>query len=121
MAGTVTTTEEVYGPVNKITFDWLSDASGDATATTTGGHNGELIRAVFVPDTSTTAPSDQYDVTLSDGQSVDLLAGQGVNLSNVNTVVVVDDLIPLAGNKLTLTVANAGNAKGGVVYLYYRE
>jgi hypothetical protein len=121
MAGTVTATEELSGAVKKVIFDWLTDASGDATKSTTNGINGIIQSVIFVPDTSATQPSDQYDVTILDDSSIDLLNGQGLNLSNVNTVVLVDNFNPIPGNKLNLVVDNGGNAKGGVVYVYIVE
>lgn len=120
MAGTVTTTEERFGSIKRIKFDWLSDASGDATATTTYTYSGEVLRAIFVPDGSTTAPSDLYDVTITDADSIDILYGQGADMDGTNTVVLVENLAPVANDVLSLTVANGGNAKGGIVYLYIR-
>lgn len=119
MAGTVTVTDDRVTPIRRVNFDWLSDASGDATASMTYPVNGKLIRAVFVPDGGGTAPSDQYDVAITDGSSIDILAGQAGNLSNVNTIVLVDNFLPVAGNVLNLAVSNGGNAKGGNVYLWF--
>ena len=48
MAGTVTTTEETFGSVKKITFDWLSSAGGAADATTTKLYNGIIERVVTI-------------------------------------------------------------------------
>lgn len=118
MTGTVTSTEELNGQNRKIVFDWLSDASGDATGSTTHGINADIKGVVFKPDTGGTVPTDQYDVTLTDANSIDLLNGQGANLSSTNSIAVTSDLLPITGDKLALTVANGGNAKGGVVYVF---
>lgn len=120
MAGTVTTTEERLGSVQKISFDWASSAGGAADATTTGYYNGMVERAVFVPDSGGTQPTDSYDVVVNDDDSIDVCRGFGANLSNATSLDVHDLSTPVANCQLTLAVTNAGNAKGGLVVLYLR-
>lgn len=122
MAGTVTTTETRHTSVKRISFDWLSTAAGAADATTTYAYDGLLERVVFDPDGGATQPSDQYDVTLTDPDGNDVLAGLGANLTNAATVVKThaDGLTAVSGQTLTLNVTNGGNAKGGLVIVYLR-
>lgn len=117
MAGTVTTSEEHYGQVRKITFSWTSSAGGAADATTGYGYNGMLERVLIVPGATT--PSDQFDVVLNDADSRDLLYGSGANCSNADTTVVKDAGI-IANDQITLGVTNAGNAKTGTVVIFVR-
>lgn len=118
MAGTVTQTPS-GGNIQLLKFDWLSDGSGDVSATSsTGKYTGCILSVLLVPDGSTTTPSDQYDITLTDSNSIDLLSGQGANLSNVNNVLVNSGLLPLVHDTISLTVAHAGSAKGGLVYIW---
>lgn len=119
MAGTVTTTEETFGTVKKITFDWLSSAGGAADATTTKVYSGILERVVFVPDSGGTAPDPAYDVVLNDDDSIDLLDGAGANLSATATYQ-VQNAGAVSNGALTLGVTNAGDANGGLVYVYIR-
>lgn len=123
MAGTVTVTEN--SPINGVTriqFDWLSDASGDATKTTTNKYSGRLIWAALDPDSGGTQPTDQYDVTVGDSDSYDILNGGGANCSNAANVykAAEDKLGIVYSDTLSLTVSNAGNAKGGKVTLFLR-
>lgn len=122
MAGTVVTTEQVHTTVKKITFDWLSSALGAADATTTLAYDGLLERVVFIPDSGGTQPTNLYDVVLNDPNGIDVLNGQGANLSNVAASVVLasSGLMAVAGEKLTLGVTNAGDSKGGMVIVYLR-
>lgn len=131
MAGTLDMLYSETRTVKKVAFDWLSDASGDVNGTHTKYLSGEILRIVFIPDSGGTQPTDLYDVTLEDDSGMDVLAGQGANLSNANTTnvepgvpfkdgtttsvskMVIDDL-------LELKVSNAGNAKGGQVIVYVR-
>ena len=118
MAGTVTTTEEPYGSVKKISFDWLSSAGGAADATTTGYYSGVISRVVTIPDSGGTQPTDNYDLVLNDDDSVDLLDGQGANRDNTNTEQLLTGLGVMANAKITLGITNAGNAKGGQTIVY---
>jgi len=120
MAGTVVTTEETYGSVKKVKFDWLSAATGAADATTTNAYNGLVIMAGFEPDSGGTQPDDNYDVTVKDADGYDILAGQGANLSHAAAVTKVASMGGVANDTLTLGVTGANAAKGGIVTLYIR-
>lgn len=121
-AQVVTKTEKTYPTVKKITWDWLSTDLGVVTSTTTARFDGELIAAVFDPDAAATQPTNAYDVTILDEDSTDVLNALGADLSNAATVVKkhTDGLGAVSDSVLTLTIANAGDAKGGIVYLYIR-
>ena len=123
MAGTVTVTENA--PINGVTriqFDWLSDASGDATKTTSNAHSGHVMWAVLEPDSGGTQPTALYDVTVTDSDGYDVLNGGGANCSNAANVykAAEDKLGMVYSSTLSLTVAAAGNAKGGKVTLFIR-
>src|SRR4051812_13185741 len=94
--GAIVQTQTFNGPpersstVNRIVLAWVSDASGGAVSgiPTTFPVNGVLLAVEFVPDGGGTAPTNLYDVTLTDTAGVDVLGGQGANLANnANTVV----------------------------------
>lgn len=120
MAGTVTVTEEAYGSLRKVTFAWTSNASGAADGETTRAYNGVLERLVTVPS-STSAPSDNYDVAIEDEDGVDVLMGAGADRSTSNTEqVLASSLGCVANDTLTLHVTNAGDTKSGTVHLYLR-
>lgn len=109
-----------------VTISWTSDASGDATSAIT--LNGYVQKIVTVPDGSA-APTANYDITLVQNgvdQLVSLLANRATatnelvfgiakNSSDVGPVPIF-----LIGSH-TFTVANAGNAKSGVVYIYLTD
>ncbi len=120
MAGTVTVTEARHDPnITVITWDWLSDASGDADQATTYQVFGRLLFAVFDPDAAGTQPTDLYDVVINTEDGYDILAGNGANLSNAADVAVTDadGLGSVGYSTLDLVVSNAGNAKGGKVQI----
>lgn len=120
MAGTVTITEETIGTVKKIIFAWTSDADGAADGITTKVYAGEVIRLVTVPS-GVAAPTNLYDIQVLDADGLDVLAMGGANRSTLNTEQVLEaSLGCVANSKLALSIANAGNAKAGTVYLYIR-
>lgn len=114
----------------KHTFDWVSDSSGNATIASTVPVSGVIHRVVIVPSASA-APTTLYDVTLTDAEGIDVLAGQGANLSETvassvcpgtalkdgTTVSITPTIVD---GILTINVANAGNTKAGKVVVYVR-
>lgn len=122
MAGTVTITEFTHTPLKKIVFTWTSSAGGAADATTTAYLTGRIVYAAQIPDAGGTQPTNAYDVTVNDADSVDVLAGLGANLSNAASTFKAesDGLGAVVESKLTLAVTNAGNAKGGKTILFIR-
>lgn len=127
-------TYQRLGPVVQVIADWTSDESGDASGTTAPVVHGEIVKGVTVPS-STAAPTADYDITITDQNSVDVLGGCQDDLSDRHTsnteeeyFLVLDDaetslaqsLHPVVSDRLTVTVANAGDTKAGTVYLYVR-
>jgi hypothetical protein len=142
MAATLTTTAAMLGPyasfggspgpsVRTYTLDWLSHTDGTVDLDTDGAIVGEILRVTFVPNGGGTAPSNAYDVLLKDAHGIDVLGGQGANLSSSAAsslcpgVPLKDgattSVVPVAvAGVLNLEVANAGSGKGGLVVIYVR-
>ena len=122
--GTVTVTEETYGTLKKIKFVWVSGTDADAgtaSGATTGAYTGALERLVTVPAAAPNAPDDNYDLTLLDEDSVDVLVAAGANRHTTTTQQVLGTSLGIVANdKLTLNVTNAGASKGGTAYVYLR-
>lgn len=124
---------QTLGPMVKIIGTWTSDGSGDATGTTVPVVYGELVKAITDPGAA--APTANYDIVITDEQSVNVLGGTQDDLLDRHTsnteeeyFLVLDDagtplaqsLHPVVADKLTVTVSNAGDTKNGVVYLYVK-
>lgn len=116
--------------VVKHVFAWVSDSGGIATVPSSIPVSGRIERVVIVPSASA-APTSLYDVTLTDSNSIDVLAGQGANLSATVSSSVCPgtplkdgttvSVTPTAVDSiLTLNVTNAGNTKSGTVVVYVR-
>jgi len=119
MAGTITVIETTHRTVKEIVFSWLSHTTGVATATaTTESYSGVIEKVVCVPGATT--PSDLYDVTLSDADSLDLLAGQGADCPNGSNLVITGGFLPVVESTISLAIAGGGSAKNGTVYIYLR-
>lgn len=125
--GTVTVTSTLdLGNVARYTLAWTSTAGGavSGNALTLAGR---LVQIKFVPNTSTTQPTDLYDVTLVDSDGLDVLTIDGVsygaNLSNATPKLVsfTAPIVLASGSTLDLTIANAGNAKTGTVILWVQR
>ncbi len=115
----VTITEKVTGSVKVIKWEWTSATGGAVSSETTAVFDGKLI--ALVTDPGSPAPDPNYDVTILDGFSQDVLVGAGLNRHTSNTELVNQATLgAVAGHTLTLTIANANDEKKGVVYLYIR-
>lgn len=121
MAGTVTITESRSGSVKQVGFVWISSAGGAADGTTTYPYDGKLIGLTTIPAGGGSAPTDNYDVAITNASGFDVLLGAGANRDTANTEYVADaSLGATPPSVLTLAVTNAGDTKGGTVVLYIR-
>ena len=129
--GTATFTYTEHATVNKMSIDWTASSSGIVPATASKIISGELLRCVFVPDSGGTAPTNNYDMTIVDSESVDVLSGNGANLSSTVTKSIVPCEEMLSGGSsgvakfaimsaLTISASNCGASNGGNVHIYYR-
>jgi len=114
-------TEIRHGSVKKIVWSWTSDAAGLASETTVNAFDGVLLGLTTIPAPGGAAPTDDYDVAVTDSAGHDVLLGAGANRDTANTEHVTGaSLAGVAASPLTLTVTNAGNTKTGTVILYVR-
>ena len=118
----VVTTADRGDNVTEYLIAWTSDAAGAVTENPVAVKSGKIIGVKFIPS-AVTAPSAAYDVTVIDGESVDMVTGLGANLSataSTRPVPLVNSTEKLffEGGNLTPTVANAGNAKLGTIILW---
>jgi len=125
VAGSITVTTSKAGGLTKYSIAWTSDASGNVSANTLNIQNGELLQVGFVPGAGGSQPTDLYDVTFLDPNSVEIFGTVGADRSNANASVGV----PVVGTYFrrileagayTPVVANAGNAKSGTIVLLVR-
>jgi len=129
----ITIAEENLGVIRKITATWTSDGDGDATADTDQKINGSLLQAITDPGAA--APTDNYDIVLTDADGYDVLAlcqddltdRDTANTEQVNFCLLNYDATPIGiaafpvvSSVLTITVSNAGDTKAGVLILYWR-
>lgn len=108
------------GAVTVTRIAWTSSSGGAYTEAFT--IIGVILRVVFDPGSP--APTDNYDVTLTDAHGYEILSTVGADRDTANTEGDTPTNaagFPIAvGGELTLTIANAGNAAQGVVTIYSR-
>jgi hypothetical protein len=117
MAGTVTVEESGGVNIRKIKFSWTCTSGGAADKITTKSYFGEVIALVTDPD-GTDAPTDNYDITITDAEGYDVMQGAAANRHTSNTQTAVPTAKSVAFGTLTLNVTNAGDTKKGVAILY---
>lgn len=128
-AGTLTISENHCGPIRRTSLAWVSDGSGNVNGIATK-LVGAIVRVEFIPS-ATASPSANYDVQLKSESGIDLLAGQGANLSNsaasqfapacpFTDGTTTSIAPPQVNEDVELDVRNAGSAKAGTVVVYTR-
>jgi len=118
-AAITTVTERRSGSVKEIIYTFTSSDTGTASQATTYTYNGKLIGAVIDPGTTT--PSADWDLTVTDADSIDVLNGGGADCSETATEYIAEaSLGSVVNSALTMNVTNAGDQKKGTVYIYIR-
>lgn len=117
--GTVSVTATNLGArVVTYTIAWTANGSGAVSGNAFALTTGSTIQQVkFIPGSGGSQPSNLYDVTLVDGDSVDVLGGSGGDLSQTAGAMLTDlgIYVDRPSATLDLVVANAGAAKAGTV------
>lgn len=119
MAGTVTVSETTHTSVKKIKWSWTSDGSGNADLITVQSYYGEVLALVTNPD-DVAAPTDNYDIVITDIEGYDVMQGAAQNRDTANTETAVPTAKSVAHGTLTISVSNAGSTKSGTAVLYIR-
>lgn len=111
------TQDSINYPLQKIQWDWLSATGGAVSSAASGWYCGKIVKVSLASDGAPTAPDDAYDVTIEDQDGLDVLSGNGADVTAAATVYINDPTKTLwvRSNVLTLKVASAGDEKGGVV------
>lgn len=129
--GVANNNESLFGfPIRKYTLSLTSDASGNVSGNNTSRLSGTIVRVTFDPD-GTDVPTSNYDLVLNDENGVDVLAGQGANLSDTTSTSVIPGIPFKDGTttsvgpmvidgELTPVASNMGNAKKTKIILYLR-
>lgn len=115
----VHTVTNLGGGVAKHSVAWTSSAGGVVSGSPFAVGRGWVLGIKFVPNTGGTQPTDQYDMTIVDTNSVDIVRGNGANLSNATaTITAAPSICFFEGGTLDVVIANAGAAKTGTVIFY---
>jgi len=122
MAMSVTYEHQSNRVIKWVSFTWTSAADGTATGSTTEKISGKILRLVTNPGAA--APTDNYDITVTDDNALDVLQGLGANrhttsTQEANIIYAATSLNPVVDSALTLNISNAGDSKNGVVIVYY--
>ena len=112
--------------IQELKWAWTSDnATGAVTAL--GAINdiyGQVIAFHAVPDSNASIrPTDAYDVEIVDGDGGLVVAAGNLPQTSGATgnYGAVSSTVYLRGQTLKFSVANAGNSKKGVFYLYIEQ
>jgi len=129
--GTVTVnTDSVNDGMEVVTFTWLANTTGVVPTTSTGttwpdpGMQKAGCISKVVTNPGSTAPTDNYDITLTDSDGVDVMGGELANRDTANSEVAVPKIDTVFGcvivtGSFTMTITNQSvNAGNGEVIVY---
>lgn len=119
----------------RVLIDFLTDDAAGTATITTDKICGELIK--IQTDPGSAAPTDNYDVTITDEEGINVVANcqnatslgtrdtanseeTYLHLLNADMTPIGFALYPVVCGPLTIALANAGNAKTTQVILFYR-
>ena len=107
------------GRTKAIKFAWVSADGADLEQATTNWYVGKIHGVQIVPAGGAAAPSDNFDITIEDGNGGDVLLGACMNCDNTtNTYAGSASLAAVGSGTLTINVANTGSAGAGTGYLW---
>lgn len=135
MAGSsMTFTYDEASHIRRVIVDWVSDSATGAVSGTCKKISGALIKAVTIPS-GTAAPTADYDIAITDANSVNVLGNCMDNLADRHTAnteevyFLVSSLAatdpngvvpPVVCDALTFAVTAAGNSKAGQIIIYHK-
>jgi PKD repeat protein len=123
-AGTCTITEETFGSFKKIKWNWTcgsgTKVDSITTPTTTYAYDGKIEKLVTVGAAGSSAPSNDFDITINDQSSIDVLMGAGGSRATTTQYTKGNSMGIVCNDTLTLTITAAGSSNAGATYLYIR-
>jgi hypothetical protein len=128
-AGTVTEATPVkFGShMYRLTFSWVADASDGTVPAKTSSKGYEGYVLMMVTDPGGTEPTPDYDITLTDSNSIDTLGGAGADRSATATESAMPTVDTAGSTKgkwpidgpITLNISNNDvHSATGTVYVY---
>lgn len=117
MAAVVSVTEACFEGMAKIQWTVTTHTDGAASLVTSRSYYGAVMSVVTNP--GATAPTDNWDATITDVDGYDVLQGVGADRDTTNTETAGPTVSPSpVFGPLTLNITNGGNTKDLVVTLY---
>jgi len=114
---TLTEDTDTKQPFNQITWAWTSATDGSVSSQTAGSFTSKEIS--MITDPGATAPTADYDITITDENGVDVMLATGTDRHTTATEYVkAANTGVVYKSRLTLTIAAAGAEKTGTVYLW---
>lgn len=116
-AGTCTETFNAYRDGDwMVTLTCTGDATDGTYPATTVDFRGEDVNSyiyMVVTDPGTTAPTDNYDITITDANGIDIMGGELLNRDESNTEQAVPKIDSIYGSRRVngdMTVNISGNS-----------
>lgn len=105
-ASSITYTQEDFGgKYTKIVITCVGDSTnGSFVSTAVACNPGYIVRVVTNP--GGTAPTDQYDITLTDADGVDVMGGALANRHTTTSEQAYASVAPIVAGGFTVNISN---------------
>ena len=122
-AGSVSQTwQPVTDDVTVLTFSWTADSSNGSVPATATVSDVDAFVFMVVTNPGTTAPTDDYDITLTDEDGVDIMGGNLADRDEANSEQAVLTVTRFVSGTLTLNITNNSvNSATGTVAVYLKS
>lgn len=126
------------GGVSQIQAAWTSDSATGSVSATTRKIVGRLVKVVTVPGSGGSEPSNNYTVTITDQNGLNVLGSCDKTLAanqlqapaggaqetylmvaSYDTSPIAVAVHPVVCDQLTIAVSGAGNSKSGQIFVYF--
>ena len=124
-AGTITQSDvQIYPNTRALTFTCTADAAAHTYPVTASDGNIDGYVFLVVTNPGTVGPTDNYDITLTDSEGIDIMGGELADRSNSAE----EQAVPLIGavfgsryvrGPLTVTITNNSVASAVVIIRIY--
>jgi hypothetical protein len=115
-AAIISVEESSFEGISKVKWTWTSATDGTASLVTAKSYFGVVLS--LRTDPGATAPTANYDITVTDADGFDVMQGAGADRHTSTSEDTSPASTSVAFGSLTINISNAGDAKTGVAVLY---
>lgn len=113
-------TYDTGGAIKSITFEWVSNAPGDASKTTSA-LTGKLLTLISSPKVGA-GPTTYFYIQILNPNGIDILDRAGIIIpGTMPTIIHGATSVPFVNEPLIFSVTGGGRIRSGSAFFFYSE